>query len=150
MPTVSPRNSERAFTLIELLVVIAIIAILAAMLLPALTRAKASAIQTKCLSNLKQLNLAMTLYCADNRDKTPARNSVIVGGAQMDIWWWYKELDKVYAGLNRASPPPTIMFFSAPKTAVGRPARNISYRIIKMPASIIQVTFTTAATTAAT
>jgi prepilin-type N-terminal cleavage/methylation domain-containing protein/prepilin-type processing-associated H-X9-DG protein len=110
VPTVSPRNSERAFTLIELLVVIAIIAILAAMLLPALTRAKASAIQTKCLSNLKQLNLAMTLYCADNRDKTPARNSVIVGGAQMDIWWWYKELDKVYAGLNRASSSNDYVF----------------------------------------
>jgi prepilin-type N-terminal cleavage/methylation domain-containing protein len=65
-------KKHAGFTLIELLVVIAIIAILAAMLLPALSSAKAKAQQTACANNLKQLQLAWVMYCDENGDKIPA------------------------------------------------------------------------------
>jgi prepilin-type N-terminal cleavage/methylation domain-containing protein len=114
----------RAFTLIELLVVIAIIAILAGLLLPALAQAKAKAIQSKCLNNLKQLNLAMEMYCGDNHDTTPDKNSVVVAGLPQDIWWWYKELDKSYVGYTGQSTSNDVLFI-CPKDRGWKP--NATY-----------------------
>jgi prepilin-type N-terminal cleavage/methylation domain-containing protein/prepilin-type processing-associated H-X9-DG protein len=84
------KTSRKGFTLIELLVVVAIIAILAAMLLPALSRAKEKSRTIVCLNHLKQLQVCWTLYVGDNSGKIPpnfnarGRMAWVLGSADLD------------------------------------------------------------------
>jgi len=79
------KRGGMAFTLIELLVVIAIIAILAALLLPALSGAKARAHRVQCISNLRQLSIAWHLYPGDNDSMLPA-NGYVIDADSAQLW----------------------------------------------------------------
>src|ERR1039457_3827295 len=107
----STRKQRSAFTLIELLVVIAIIVILAALLLPALSRAKASAQRADCISNLRQISLGIHLYAGDNGETLPAAPDVTATTyATNHFSIFYKRLVKSYDGFHGASSPQDKLF----------------------------------------
>ena len=108
----------RAFTLIELLVVIAVIAILAAMLLPALARAKEAGRKISCLNNLKQLSLAAMMYVNDNQGAYPPRS-------QTNRW-----PDRLYDNYGRKEKlmlcPTDLAIGTDPRTLGDSPSNNIA------------------------
>ena len=98
----SHSSREQGFSLMELLVVMAVVALLAALLLVALSSAKARARRTGCMNNLRQINLGLRMYCDDHSDKTPAVGTITVVN--------YKQAMKSYVGLNGPSSPQDKVF----------------------------------------
>jgi prepilin-type N-terminal cleavage/methylation domain-containing protein/prepilin-type processing-associated H-X9-DG protein len=110
------KSGSPAFTLIELLVVIAIIAILAAMLLPALARAKGMGQRIACTNNLRQMGLCSQLYLGDNNGTFPPRNS----GAR----WPYMFYDDYGHNLKLLLCPTDLQYTNLPYTAGGGSSSN--------------------------
>jgi prepilin-type N-terminal cleavage/methylation domain-containing protein/prepilin-type processing-associated H-X9-DG protein len=115
-----PRRFWNGFTLIELLVVIAIIAILAALLLPALAAAKRKAYTVQCLSNMRQWGLALQIYASQNDDQIP-RDGTDMGGS-------YSPYTSAPSGWNSpGSPLDTAAWFNALPPAVGEKPLSFYY-----------------------
>ncbi|MBM3869417.1 MAG: type II secretion system protein [Verrucomicrobia bacterium] len=124
-----PQANRAAFTLIELLVVIAIIAILAGMLLPALSKAKAKAKTTQCLSNNRQLGLSTLLYKDDFDDQFPFGIQINASPATSlsDPRGWVSQLIR-YMGGTTNNPPKSLICTSDPTPSPGAFAFAVHYR----------------------
>ena len=144
-----PHRAREAagFTLIELLVVIAIIAILAGMLLPTLGRAKEDSVRIKCVSNLKQLGMAMQMYGDDNNSLLPMAHGVVTWGSTTPPPW-SQPLVVYYNNTNILCCPAMCQFFEkspynyfmgsrAAYIAAGEQLASVAFKKIAFPSQYI-------------
>ena len=104
-------KATKGFTLIELLVVIAVLALLAALLLPAISRAKGKAQRTLCTNNLRQINLGVRMYSDDSAEASPSPGQAAVTSTNlMPLYTGYKALMKNYVDVNGASSSQDRLF----------------------------------------
>ena len=101
------KHRPGGFTIMELLVVTAVIGILVGLILPAMSKAKASAKRTVCLNHLRQIAFGVRMYADDMQDVGPAK---ISERKSLDGWTAYKQLVKNYVGQNTASSPEDKLF----------------------------------------
>jgi len=139
------RGNKTGFTLIELLVVIAVIAILAALLLPALARAKQKGQQTVCLSNLKQIGLTFAMYLNDNRGRFPDRRDLktsLPGGYRPWTSWPPSDPRGGWAPVALQDEGAKSSIWSCP-AAVNSPVGNIvqSLQLISTNANALAVRY---------
>ncbi len=127
---------KRAFTLIELLVVIAIIAILAALLLPALSSAKKLARQTDCASRMKQIGSAYLMYAADHNEYLPAPDDDATYGGHFALnpFWFialgpYVGYSSWQLGSTTCSMPSGKTYFWCPSVDVNTPGLQTGYSV---------------------
>jgi len=129
-----PRRSRSAFTLVELLVVIGIIAVLIAILLPVLSKARAQANRTVCLSNIRQLGTAILMYCNDNKGYFPTCAFVDNGLTYMHYpedwihWQWPKR------NLDESAIAKYVGRGEKLKVVLRCPADTLAGRKIRVPA----------------
>lgn len=157
----SINHFSRAFTLIELLVVIAVIAILAALLLPALASAKAKAHQTECLSRMKQWSMGFIAYTDDNDGWIPREGYANNGGVQWNNWnavrsvqsedVWYNALSNhvgvpsaaSYAPIdNRAEFYERASLFQCPSASIPTDTPLIAIFSVAMSSQLVEPPYT--------